>query len=152
MTTENAKKLAILLLGFAGGYLETDTRLQKIAFILEEEVFKDWAKFEPNDYGPYSKELAKALKELEKEGKIIHVIDEVGLSKYYLTDDGRKQFNELLKSINPNDIAKAEEIVERHKDDALSYLIAYVYANYPQYAVKSKIIDKVYEWRRYYGI
>lgn len=119
---------------------------------MEEEVFKDWAKFEPNDYGSYSKELMKAVYELEKEGKLIYVWDNDGVSKYYLTDNGKKQFNELLKSINPNDIAKAEEIVERHKDDALPYLIAYVYAKYPQYAVKSKIIDKVYEWRRYYGI
>lgn len=152
MTVENAKKLAILILGFAGGYLETDTRLQKIALILEKEVFKDWVKFEASYLGPYSKELAKALEKLEKERKIIHIIDEVGLSKYYLTDEGKKMFDELLNSLNPDDLTKAREIVEMHKSDPLSYLIAYVYAKYPKYTTKSKIMDKVIEWRMYYGI
>ena len=152
MVSETAKKLVLLVLGFADGHIDTDTRMQKLAFLVNQEVF-NWVKFEANDYGPYSKELMKAVDELEKEGKLVYVWDNDGVSRYYLTEKGKqdaKKLLEQLKDEDENKLKRAMEIIQRHKDDALSYLVAYVYRHYPEYAEKSKIKDKVEEWIQYY--
>jgi len=154
MVSETAKKLVLLVLELAGGYIATDTRMQKLAFLVNQEVF-NWVKFEANNYGPYSKELMKAVDELEKEGKLVYVWDNDGVSKYYLTEKGKqdaKKLLEQLKDEDENKLKRAMEIIQRHKDDALSYLIAYVYKYYPEYAEKSKIKDKVEEWIRYFNL
>jgi len=154
MVSETAKKLVLLVLGLADGHIATDTRMQKLAFLVNQEVY-NWTKFEPNDYGPYSKELMKAVYELEKEGKLIYVWDDDGVSKYYLTEKGKqdaKKLLEQLKDEDENKLKRATEIIQRHKDDALSYLIAYVYKYYSEFAEKSKIKDKVEEWIRYFNL
>jgi len=153
MVSENAKKLVLLVLGLADGYIATDTRMQKLAFLVNQEVF-NWVKFEANDYGAYSKELMKAVDELEKEGKLVYVWDNDGVSKYYLTEKGKQDAKKLLEQLKYEDedkLKRAMEIIQRHKDDALPYLIAYVYKYYPEYAEKSKIKAKVEEWIRYYN-
>ncbi|ACP35095.1 transcriptional regulator [Sulfolobus islandicus L.S.2.15] len=151
MVLEGTKKLVILVLGLAGGYLTTDTRFQKLAFLVNQEVF-NLAKFEPNDYGPYSKELMRAVDELEKEGKLVYKWDSDGVSRYYLTEKGKEEFQQMLNQFGKEKVDKAKEIIQEHKDDPLSYLIAYVYKKYPEYAKNSKIKDKVEEWIRYYHL
>lgn len=154
MVSEKAKELVLLVLKLAGGRIITDTRMQKLAFLVNQEVF-NWVKFEANNYGPYSKELMKAVYELEKEGKLIYVWDNDGVSRYYLTEKGDHDAKKLLEQLKAEDedkLKRAMEIIQRHKDDALSYLIAYVYKHYPKYAEKSKIKDKVEEWIRYYHL
>jgi len=153
---EYAKKLVLLVLELAGGRIITDTRMQKLAFLVNQEVFK-WVKFEANDYGPYSEELMKAVYKLEKEGKLIYVWDNDGLSKYYLTEKGKQEAKKLLehlkaKAEDEEKLKRAMEIIQRHKDDPIPKLIAYAYKNYPKYAEKSKIKDKVEEWIRYYRV
>ena len=154
MVSENAKKLVLLVLELAGGRIITDTRMQKLAFLVNQEVF-NWVKFEANDYGPYSEELMKAVYKLEKEKKLIYVWDNDGLSKYYLTEEGKQEAKNLLEELNKEDkdkLNRAVEILQRHKDDPIPYLIAYVYKYYPEYAEKSKIKDKVEELIRYYHL
>jgi uncharacterized protein YwgA len=151
-----AKELVLLVLELAGGRIITDTRMQKLAFLVNQEVFK-WVKFEANDYGPYSKELMKAVYKLENEGKLIYVWDNDGLSKYYLTEKGKKNAEKLLerlkaKAEDEDKLKRAMEIIQRHKDDPIPKLIAYIYKYYPEYAEKSKIKDKVEEWIRYYHL
>jgi len=151
---ENAKKLVLLVLELAGGRIITDTRMQKLAFLVNQEVF-NWVKFEAKDYGPYSKELMKAVYDLEKEKKLIYVWDNDGLSKYYLTEKGKQEAKNLLERLKAEDedrLKRATEIIQRHKDDTLSYSIAYVYKYYPEYSEKSKLKDKVEEWIRYYRL
>jgi len=154
MVSETAKKLVLLVLGLADGHIATDTRMQKLAFLVNQEVF-NWVKFEANNYGPYSKELMKAVDELEKEGKLVYVWDDDGVSRYHLTEKGKqdaKKLLEQLKDEDENKLKRAMEIIQRHKDDPLSYLMAYVYKYYPEYAEKSKIKGKVEEWIRYYHL
>jgi len=154
MVSETAKKLVLLVLGLADGHIATDTRMQKLAFLVNQEVF-NWVKFEANNYGPYSKELVKAVDELEKEGKLVYVWDDDGVSRYYLLEKGKQDAKKLLEQLKDTDedkLKRAMEIIQRHKDDALSYLMAYVYKYYPEYAEKSTIKGKVEEWIRYYHL
>jgi uncharacterized protein YwgA len=154
MVSEDVNQLVLLVLELAGGRIITDTRMQKLAFLVNQEVFK-WVKFEANDYGPYSEELMKAVYKLEKEGKLIYAWDNDGLSKYYLTEKGKQEAKKLLERLKAEDedkLKRAMEIIQRHKDDPIPYLIAYVYKYYPEYAEKSKIKDKVEELIRYYHL
>ena len=154
MVSETTKKLVILVLGLTGGYIATDTRMQKLAFLVNQEVY-NWAKFEASDYGAYSKELMKAVDELEKERKLVYVWDNDGIFKYYLTEKGKqnaKKLLEQLKDEDENKLKRAMEIIQRHKDDPIPYLVAYVYKHYPEYAEKSKIKDKVEEWIQYFNL
>jgi uncharacterized protein YwgA len=149
-----AKELVLLVLELAGGRIITDTRMQKLAFLVNQKVF-NCVKFEANDYGPYSKEIMKAVYKLENERKLIYVWDNDGLSKYYLTEKGKKDAEKLLERLKAEDedkLKRAMEIIQRHKDDPIPYLIAYVYKYYPEYAEKSKIKDKVKELIRYYHL
>ena len=154
MVSETAKKLVLLVLGLTNGYIETDTRMQKLAFLINQEVY-NWTKFEADKYGAYSKELAKAVDELEKEGKVVYVWDNDGRSKYYLTEKGKQDAEKLLEQLKNEDegkLKRATEIIQTHKDDPISYLVAYTYKHYPEFAKKSIIKDKVEEWIRYYNL
>ena len=154
MVLETTKKLVLLVLGLADGHIETDTRMQKLAFLVNQEVF-NWAKFEADKFGVYSKELMKAVDKLEKEGKLIYVWDNDGVSRYYLTEKGKEEAKKLLEQLkeeNEYKLKKAMEIIQRHKDDPIPYLVAYVYKYYPEYSKKSIIKEKVEKWIRYYKV
>jgi len=154
MGLETAKKLVLIVLGVANGHIETDTRMQKLAFLVNQEVF-NWAKFEADKFGVYSKELMKAVDKLEKEGKLVYDWDNNGVSRYYLTEKGKQEAKKLLEQLkveNEDKLRKAMEIIQRHKDDPIPYLVAYVYKNYPEYTKKSIIKEKVEEWIRYYQV
>jgi len=152
MVSETAKNLVLLVLGLADGHIATDTRMQKLAFLVNQEVFH-WAKFEANKWGAYSKELMKAVYKLEKEGKVVYVWDDDGVSKYYLTEKGKQEVEDLLEQLKDEDedkLKRAMEIIKTYKDYPISYLVAYTYKYYPEYAEKSIIKDKVEEWIRYW--
>ena len=152
MVSETAKNLVLLVLGLADGHIATDTRMQKLAFLVNQEVFH-WAKFEANKWGAYSKELMKAVYKLEKEGKVVYVWDDDGVSKYYLTEKGKQEVEDLLEQLKDEDedkLKRAMEIIKTYKDYPISYLVAYTYKHYPEYAEKSIIKDKVEEWIRYW--
>jgi len=154
MASESSKKLVLLVLGLIGGYIATDTKMQKLAFLVNQEVF-NWTKFEADKFGAYSKELMKAVDELEKEGKLVYIWDNDGVSKYYLTEEGKQEVKKLLEELkkeNEDKLKRAVEIIQRHKDDPIPYLVAYVYKYYPEYNKKSLIKDKVEEWARYYKL
>jgi len=155
MGLETAKKLVLIVLGLADGHIETDTRMQKLAFLVNQEVFFNWAKFEAGKFGVYSKELMKAVDKLEKEGKLVYDWDNDGVSKYYLTEKGKQEAKKLLEHLkeeNEDKLRKAMEIIQRHKNDPISYLVAFVYKYYPEYNKKSIIKEKVEKWIRYYKV
>lgn len=149
---EKAKELAILVVGLAGGNLTTDTRFQKISFLVDQEVLGGEVKFEPMDFGPYSKELEKAVNELSKEGKLVRVDDSDGVTHYYLTKKGEEEFGRIKSYLGEEKLKRAESIVKKFRDAPLTYLLAYVYSKYQEYTVNSKITEKVEEWRKRYGI
>jgi len=154
MASEEAKKLVLLVLGLAEGHIDTDTRMQKLAFLVNQEVFH-WIKFVADKYGPYSEELMKAVDKLEKEGKLVYIWDDDGVFKYFLTEKGKEDAKKLLSQLKDKDedkLKKAMEIIQKYKDKPPSYLVAYTHKYYPEYAEKSIIKDKVEEWIRYYHL
>ena len=149
-----AKSLAILVVGLAGGHLTTDTRFQKIAFLVDREVLGSKVKFEPREFGPYSDELEKVVGKLVKEHKLLRVRDNSGVVHYYLTRKGEEELGLVMTSIGEDKVRRAKDIVERFKDSPLDYILAYVYSKYEEYALRidAEVLYKFEEWRKKYNL
>lgn len=132
-----------------GGQVEGRTRLQKLVFLMEQELNESTASldssdynFIPYDYGPFSKGLYDDLDSLEEDG-LIEVEEEPmtdGKVKYVyrLTDGGQKWVqNQLADSSANTTHSLASIIASEYNDMLLSDLIDEVYAEYPEYAENS---------------
>lgn len=147
---ELAEDLVLFILGETGGQLRGATRLQKIAFLIVMETGVKGIEFEPSEYGPYSRDIANAVKELEKRGLIVvrhEVVPESdkGYREVYelASRDAAKHAKERLFGWHVIRRGIARDIVWLWKDAPLIALIEYVYRKYPEYAAKSLIKDKV---------
>jgi len=128
------------------------TRLQKIAFLLQQEVgLGEDISFEPYYYGPFSREIADALRYLERKG-LVDIVDGPSGKIIVLTDIGRGEAERLEENVEPElrDIARIKAAF--YARVPLTYLLAYVYTRYPDYAIFSEIGDKVQRWARIYRL
>ncbi|WP_257300786.1 helix-turn-helix transcriptional regulator [Haloarchaeobius sp. FL176] len=130
--------------------VEGRTRLQKLVFLMEQELNEvltasldssDY-NFIPYDYGPFSKELYDDLDSLEEDG-LIEVEEEPmadGKVKYIyrLTERGQRWVQDQLADSNSETAySLAEALAAEYNDMLLSDLIDEVYAEYPEYAENS---------------
>jgi uncharacterized protein YwgA len=133
-----------------GSQIDGRTRLQKLVFLLEQNLNDTSAasldssdyNFIPYDYGPFSKELYDDLDSLEEHG-LIEVEEEPmadGKVKYVyrLTGQGRSWVRgQLADSSADTTHSLAESLASEYEDMLLSELIDEVYAEYPEYAENS---------------
>jgi uncharacterized protein YwgA len=133
-----------------GSCVEGRTRLQKLVFLMEQELDEVSAasldspdyNFIPYDYGPFSKKLYDDLDSLEEAG-LIEVEEEPmadGKVKYtyQLTERGQSWVqNQLADSSADKAHSLAEGLAAEYDDMLLSDLIDEVYAEYPEYAKNS---------------
>lgn len=137
--------IPLALLRASGGEIRGKTRLQKLAFLLDEEQLGDRFDaytFKKYDYGPFSKQLLEDVEDLEEKGLVdIHRTRTVGGNMRYdykLSDSGM----EVVKNINTDDDAlvvfnDAEEIASEYGDLPLRKLIELVYDKHPEYTENS---------------
>ncbi|MFC7229982.1 PadR family transcriptional regulator (plasmid) [Salinirubellus salinus] len=145
------KLLPMALLHACGGdQIEGRTRLQKLVFLMEQELDEE-AKtalnlpdynFIPYDYGPFSKALYDDLDSLEEDGLIRVEEEDMADGKvkytYQLTDDGKSWVDQRLPQDAPNSVReRAEALKSEFNGVLLSDLIDTVYAEYPKYAENS---------------
>lgn len=143
----------ILLLG-AMGDIRGKTRLQVCAFLVDMGIHSKKTRdyftmygWEPSECGPYSSNLeyhvqkaidgslVEAFPAYAPEGK-----DSMG---YRLTGAGEKRFQELLGTFE-NDTVLTRGILSRFKNDrTVDPLIAHAYREYPEYANRGTIRDRV---------
>lgn len=141
----NNRDLPILLLGTLGP-IKYKTRLQKIAFLYDQEVAKkptyEWS---PHRFGPYSRELIDDV-ELHCTTGLIKKLDVEdsfrGKSiQYALTIRGQKKFREILNKYKISVIRSKFLQYQYHNTNF--QLLQYVYNKYPKYTTKSEIKDQV---------
>jgi len=139
-----------LLYACDGEEIEGRTRLQKLVFLMEQEIDDEIEQvlqspkysFVPYDYGPFSRELYDDLDRLEEDG-LIEVEEEDttdGKVKYTyrLTEEGESWVQLQLSEHSPGAVFQfAEELKGTYNDMLLSDLIDRVYAEYPEYAENS---------------
>jgi len=120
------------------------TKLQKFVFLLQKQLGDSCPSsynFIPYDYGPFSKELAEDMTELQDEGFVEKreiVMGNKVEHRYKITDDGHRELEHLKSEFNIGDTAQvSEELVGKWNKNSLRRLISYVYSKYPRYAEKS---------------
>ncbi|MCD6368275.1 MAG: hypothetical protein J7L38_00585 [Thermoproteales archaeon] len=123
--------------------VEGYARLQFIFFIYDLIGFT----YTVNAYGPYSRELERALLSLQEQG-LVKVVKEGVKRKYILTEEGKKQAYELILKIKDKYIQVAgaliirgEEIIRELKKIKYSYRdkpLLYLF-----YKCQRKILERV---------
>uniref|UniRef100_A0A7J3YU11 DUF4065 domain-containing protein n=1 Tax=Ignisphaera aggregans TaxID=334771 RepID=A0A7J3YU11_9CREN len=161
----NNDELISVIFYLAGGRIRGSTRLQKIVFLVKRVLDIEGFRFEPWKYGPWSYELEEFLKELEVRGMLkIHVenpdltyefFGESPAKIYEAAQDLIRRGEEVFKELVRSDPVKAmyvKKVVRAAVSVSLSYLVAYIYSNYPEMTMKSTIHEKVKKWRETYGL
>ena len=144
-------KWLLALIKLSGGYVEGATRLQKLTFLVSQEVkelkefnfYKDWV---AGKYGPFSKNLSDDVSQAIAD-KIIwkgSVKNDAGypVDHFSLTDTGVKVADETVNQY-PKIKSKVEDIVKLYAKSALMSLLHDVYYQYPQYTSESAIKGSV---------
>ena len=152
---EALKDLILAMLEYAGGRVKGKTRIHKGLFILREDVDPDLvpAEFEPSHYGPWSREVEEALKELIHQGLVKKTLapggDESPAEVYELTPTGKTRAKKALKELQRrNDWKDIETMLKLATKAPLMSLLAFVYMLHPEYATRSRIRDKVRRYAR----
>jgi len=151
--------IILFVISCAGGTIRGITRLQKILFLLQQEVGICNFHFMPFKFGPYSPEVTITVNSLEKQN-LLKIDKEVGYSLLQenptqvisLTDEGQLKAQEVAESLDTITRLKAQFIIDRFSRVPLTYLIAYIYAKYPEFTTLSEIKDAVREWRSIYEL
>jgi len=128
------------------------TRFQKLIFLAQEEKrFADVFEFEPYKYGPYSSELAAAMRGLEARG-LVETDTETNVYGedrviYRLTKDGYVRIREETNEQDLNKVLDAvKEIKATYNDWETERLLKYVYRKYDQYATETNIdVDRLFD-------
>lgn len=140
-----------LLYACGGDEIEGRTRLQKLVFLMEQELDEEVMAalqspdygFIPYDYGPFSKALYDDLDSLD-ESSLIEV-DEENMADgkvkytYRLTDDGESWLQDQVDHDKDAEVVHslAKNLKSDYNDKDLSDLIDEVYAEYPKFAENS---------------
>jgi len=145
----NTADLPLMLLGVLGD-IKHKTRLEKLAFLCDMEIFKDCKWYDdwiPYMYGPFSRKLLDDMDRLEADGlvSILTAKDPFwqDTKKYALTELGRQKYNELI-STYVRESRRIRESLSRYNMFASNMpLLRKVYNEYPQYAARSLISENV---------
>jgi hypothetical protein len=145
----------------AGGRIKGLTRLQKTIFLVERVLDIGMFDFEPGKYGPWSHELERTIEGLEYRGLLRTSIASPDLASelfaesparvYEASEDLIRDGEYAFRKLERSDVAKAlylRRLVRAALSVPLSYLIAYIYSNYPEMTMKSNISEKVEKWKR----
>lgn len=117
------------------------TVAMKSAFLLQQDAGLNLGyNFIPYKYGPFSKEVYEDIEELEKNLLVERVKPkkDIEMTEIRLVYDFKDWTERIIDSL-PEDIKETvKTYVEKYGKMKLNELLDYVYAKYPEYAVKSK--------------
>ena len=117
------------------------TVAMKSAFLLQQEAGLNLGyDFIPYKYGPFSKEVYEDIEELEKNLLVERVKPKKDLEMTEIRPiEEFKDWTEKMIDSLPEDIKEiVKAYIEKYGKMELNELLDYVYAKYPEYAVKSK--------------
>ena len=126
------------------------TRLEKLLFLIKEEVLKkqtlpfgeDYYVFRPYTYGPFTEELFDDL-ELLEDLRLLIKTDKGENDEFGLTSMGVQKSSEIQELIPTEILNGIEKIKKDYGNLQLDILLEHVYHKYPDYAMKSKIKEKI---------
>lgn len=120
--------------------------LMKTMFIAAKEIVPEADQvlaFYPKDYGPFSREVAKAVEDLAKKGLIVArgggEDRETDRTDFYLAPAGSEQGEKVFLRLQPESQERLRELRAGAEEMGYSGIVRYVYAKYPEYISASKI-------------
>jgi uncharacterized protein (DUF488 family) len=126
------RKIILALLQLFDGQLEK-IRLQKLLFLFAQRQTKADYDFVPYRFGCYSYSANADMTAMVRKGFLKE--DEKHFSK---TDK-----NDYLKQLKPNDNKLLQEIKTNYGKMTATALMKHTYLNYPFYAIKSEVAEKI---------
>ena len=117
------------------------TVAMKSAFLLQQEAGLNLGyDFIPYKYGPFSREVYEDIEELEKNLLVERVKPkkDIEMTEVRLIEEFKDRTEKITDSL-PEDIKEiVKAYIEKYGKMELNKLLDYVYAKYPEYAVKSE--------------
>jgi uncharacterized protein (DUF488 family) len=125
------RKILLSLIDKFGGHLKR-TDLQKLLFLFCIHTKKNYYEFFPYHFGSYSFVATQDKIVLIRKGYLKDAKDFILKNKY-----------DIGNELNSKDIDNLKSFYRQFKNIKNTALIRYTYLNYPEYTIKSKIIDKI---------
>ena len=145
------------------------TRLQKLLFLFEKEIWKKFKldkhisanalpEFEPYDYGPFSKQIYEDLEfltsvglvsgsgqQVEQDEAFLEEINDANEEEVYKLTELGKTFVEEGEAgqLSSNQTSVLSDFKAKCSKMPLRALLLYVYSKYPEMTTNSKIRDEV---------
>jgi len=135
----DAKSFVLAALAPAEGGVHSPVQVQKLIFILNEEIPSQFDgphfNFQPYDYGPFDKRVYEALEELEVEGLVEIIRDR--WNSYKLTHEGQVRGKELSATFNATTKQYLVDLSKFVRSSSFSELVSAIYKQYPQMKANS---------------
>ncbi len=149
----------LALLAYGKGVVRGKTRLQKALFLIDrlEEAYPgvDFvpARYEPREYGPFSRDVAKALENLRKQGLVEFEYQDSGLEEpitiIKASEEALRRGKEVLSRLKRTG---AWGDIKARMDFALRVplleLLWFVYDMWPEYTENSVLKRRLRFWRK----
>jgi uncharacterized protein YwgA len=128
----------VLLLGASRGSLESETRLQKLAFLgIREMGLEKFTNFSWDKYGPLSQGIWKTSRRMQRQGllrileddKVTFMGDTYTIRTFELTDKGNKELSKTVKSYE-REYALIRRLFSKYGNLSLDRLLNYVHTAY----------------------
>ena len=143
METVNRQEFMLAAMSSAGTGLYSPVQVQKLFFLLDENIVKHWLgkplfKFKPHHYGPFDKEVYWELEALAQEG-LANVLgpESVGPRTYHLTDQGVERGKSAFETFGPATQEYISDLVAVIRNMSFTDLVSAVYREYPEMKVNS---------------
>ena len=138
----NRQSLILAALAPAGEDPYTPVMVQKLMFLIDQEIPKDVGgphfNFRPYDYGPYDSDVYSELEKLASEGLIaIHVREGWNRRVFKLTSEGLEQGDAELQGSDARVKSFLAEASEFVRGLSFSQLVAAIYKGYPEFRANS---------------
>ena len=124
------------------------TRLEKLLFLIRNEVLKDtpmegnYYSFEPYTYGPFSPYIFDDVQLMEDMGYMSKEELNDGQTKYMITPNGMDKIKNILAKTPDKQLQQIQDKIASIKKDKnsipLKKLLSYVYQKYPKYITVTK--------------
>jgi hypothetical protein len=137
--------VALAALAPAGGRAHTPVQVQKLLFLLEENIPEDLGgphyRFEPYHYGPFDKGVYQALDSLARKGLVEIVTGSGNWRDYRLTPEGQARGQMILERLEPRASDYIRRVSEFVRKLSFSELVSAVYKAYPKMRARSVFQD-----------
>ncbi|MBY0462660.1 MAG: helix-turn-helix transcriptional regulator [Alphaproteobacteria bacterium] len=140
-------KKDILLLGLRGAHAFSPVQIQKLFFLIDENIGNmvggQFFNFKPYDYGPFDKNVYINLEKLRDEGLVsISNDNQPSLRSYQLTPEGENEANQIATNQEDNILNYINTLSEFVRRLSFRELVAAIYDAYPQMKSNSVFFEK----------